>query len=165
MTRLCALRCWRNTTINRSLNDQELKDPSKEQPPVPRNVYETLFLLDSNHYSRDPGGIAATLNEMFETLGGNLLASRLWQEQKLAYPIDGHQKGTYWLTYVELDSSKLVELNRNCQLSEPIIRQMTLKVEPRLVEPMLAHARGEIVRTSQADQVEILADEFDDSAV
>lgn len=132
---------------------------------MPRHVYETLFLLDSNHYSRDPGGVSAGLNEMFESLGGTVLASRLWQEMKLAYPIGAHQKGTYWLTYVELDSAKLVEFNRNCQLSEPIIRQMTLKVEPRLVEPMLAHARGEIVRTSLADAVEILVDEFDDSAV
>jgi small subunit ribosomal protein S6 len=132
---------------------------------VPRNVYETLFLLDSNHYSRDPGGISTGLNEMFETLGGNVLASRLWQEQKLAYPIDGHQKGTYWLAYTELDSNKLVEFSRMCQLSEPIIRQLTLKVEPRLVEPMLAHARGEIVRASHVEEVESLVDEFDDSAV
>lgn len=132
---------------------------------MPRNVYETLFLLDSNHYSRDPGGISTGLNEMFESLGGNVLASRLWQEQKLAYAIDGHQKGTYWLAYTELDSNKLVEFNRMCQLSEPIIRQMTLKVEPRLVEPMLAHARGEIVRASQVEEVESLVDEFDDSAV
>ena len=132
---------------------------------MPRNVYETLFLLDSNHYSRDPGGVSAGLNAMFESLGGNVLASRLWQEMKLAYPIETHQKGTYWLTYVEIESSKLVEFYRNCALSEPIIRQMTLKVEPRLVEPMLAHARGEIVRTSQADQIEVLVDEFDDSAV
>ncbi len=130
-----------------------------------RNVYETLFLLDSNHYSRDPGGVSAGLNAMFESLGGTVLASRLWQEQKLAYPIDGHQKGTYWLTYSELESTKIPELTRNCQLSEPIIRQLTLKVEPRLVEPMLAHARGEIVRPSSSIIDEVLIDEFDDSAV
>ncbi len=129
---------------------------------MPRNVYETLLLLDSNHYSRDPGGVSSALNETIESLGGTVLASRLWQEQKLAYAINGHQKGTYWLIYSELDSSKLTELNRLCQLSEPIIRQMSLKVEPRLVEPMLAHARGELVRPSQADQVEALVDEFDD---
>jgi len=110
---------------------------------VARNVYETLFILDSNHYSRDPGGVSAGVNEMFETLGGTVLASRLWQEQKLAYPINGHQKGTYWLTYAELESTKLPELNRACQLSEPVLRHLSLKVDPRLVEPMLAHARGE----------------------
>jgi small subunit ribosomal protein S6 len=110
---------------------------------VPRNVYETLFLLNSNHYSRDPGGVSSAVNTLFEDAGGTVLASRLWQEQKLAYPINGQQKGTYWLTYAELDSDKLTEFNRACQLSEPVLRHLTLKVEPRLVEPMLAHARGE----------------------
>jgi len=132
---------------------------------VPRITYETLFLLDSNHYSRDPGGVSTMISETFEGLGGEVLASRLWQEQKLAYPINGHQKGTYWLAYTNLDSSKLVEFSRICQLNETIIRQLTLKVEPRLVEPMLAHARGELVRVSQGEQVETLVDEFDDSTV
>lgn len=110
-----------------------------------RNVYETLFILDSNHYSRDPGSVSAAVNALLENIGGTVLASRLWQEQKLAYPIDGHQKGTYWLTYAEVESTRLPELNRACQLSEPVLRHMTLKVDPRLVEPMLAHARGETV--------------------
>jgi len=34
-----------------------------------------------------------------KSVGGELLASRLWNEQKLAYPINGHRKGAYWLTY------------------------------------------------------------------
>ncbi len=132
---------------------------------MPRNVYETLFLLDSNHYSRDPGGVSSALNETIESLGGTVLASRLWQEQKLAYVIDGHQKATYWLTYSELDSRKLPDLNRQYQLNESVIRQLTLKVEPRLVEPMLAHARGEVLIRSRADDVPVIEDEFEDAAV
>lgn len=108
-----------------------------------QNVYETLFILDSNRYARDPGGVSGSITEMVEGSGGKVLASRLWNEQKLAYPIEGHQKGTYWLTYFEMDSGRVDELNRKCQLSEAVVRQMTLKIDPRLVEPMVAHARGE----------------------
>ena len=125
-----------------------------------RNVYETLFILDSNHYSRDPGGVSAGVNALFENIGGKVLASRLWQEQKLAYPVDGHQKGTYWLTYAEVESTRLPELNRGCQLSEPVIRHLTLKVDPRLVEPMLAHARGEAA-LPRPDASAIVVDEGD----
>ncbi len=32
--------------------------------------------------------------------------------QKLAYPIGHHRKGTYWLMYFRLDSSKLTEINK-----------------------------------------------------
>lgn len=107
------------------------------------NVYETLFILDSNRYARDPGGLSGSIDEIIQGLGGNVLASRLWIEQRLAYPIEGHQKGAYWLAYFELDTQRLGEFNRACQLNEGIVRHMTLKIDPRLVEPMLAHARGE----------------------
>ncbi|MEX0824851.1 MAG: 30S ribosomal protein S6 [Pirellulaceae bacterium] len=107
------------------------------------NVYESLFILDSNRYARDPGGLSTSLTDIIEGLGGTVLASRLWMEQKLAYPIDGHQKGTYWLVYHRTEGPALTGFDRACRLNEGIVRQMTLKIDPRLVEPMVAHARGE----------------------
>ncbi len=106
------------------------------------NVYETLFILDSNKYARDPGGVAGTIPAIVEKLGGEILANRLWNEQKLAYSINGHRKGTYWLTYFRLDSQKLVEFDRQCHLNENILRNLTLVVEPRLVGVLVAHATG-----------------------
>ena len=117
-----------------------------------RNVYECLFILDSNRYARDPGGVSGAIPEMIEALDGKVLANRLWNEQRLAYPIDGHQKGTYWLTYFEIDSLRLTELDRACHLNDAIIRQMVLKIDPRLVEPMVAHARGEAVQAEEAGE-------------
>lgn len=107
-----------------------------------RNVYECLFILDSNRYARDPGGVSGTISEMIEGLEGKILANRLWNEQRLAYPINGHIKGTYWLTYFELESTRLPELDRACHLNEAVVRQLVLKIDPRLVEPMVAHALG-----------------------
>ncbi|QDV11617.1 30S ribosomal protein S6 [Rosistilla oblonga] len=111
------------------------------------STYETLFILDSNHYARDPNGVGKSVAAMIEEVGGKVLVSRLWAEQKLAYPIDGHFKGTYWLAYFEMEGTKLTELNRACQLSESIVRHMSLKLDKRLVEPMVAHARGESIST------------------
>lgn len=105
-------------------------------------VYETLFILDSNRYARDPGAVSGTIPAMIEKLGGEVLANRLWIEQKLAYPIQGHRKGTYWLTYFRLDSNRLTEFNRQCQLNENILRNLTLTVEPRLVDVLVSHASG-----------------------
>ena len=107
------------------------------------STYETLFILDSNHYARDPGGVSKQIEEIITEAGGKVLVNRLWMEQKLAYPIDGHQKGTYWLTYFEMGGDGLVKIARAFKLSEPIIRELTLKLEPRLVEPILANARGQ----------------------
>jgi small subunit ribosomal protein S6 len=110
------------------------------------NVYECLFILDSNRYARDPGGVSGSIPAMVEKVSGQVLASRLWNEQKLAYPINGQRKGTYWLTYLRLDSGKLAEFNRACQLNEHILRNLTLKVDPRLVDALVSHAQGKSVR-------------------
>jgi small subunit ribosomal protein S6 len=106
------------------------------------NVYEAMFILDSNKYARDAGGITGQLTKMFTDLGGEILVSRLWNEQKLAYPIKGQRKGTYWLIYCRLDSGKLAEVDRRCRLNENILRNLVVKVEPRLVDVLVEHARA-----------------------
>lgn len=106
------------------------------------NVYENLVILDSNKYAQDPGGLAALVPGLVAKCGGEVLVSRLWMEQKLAYPIDGHKKGTYWLTYFRIDSGKLAEFNRELRINEMVMRTMTLKVDPRLVDAQVEHAKG-----------------------
>lgn len=108
-----------------------------------KKTYETLFILDSNHYARDPGGVAKQIEEVITEAGGNVLVSRLWMEQKLAYPIENHQKGTYWLTYFEGEGTILPAVERGFQLAEPVVRELTIRLDPRLVDPILANARGE----------------------
>jgi small subunit ribosomal protein S6 len=104
------------------------------------NVYEGMFILDSNRYSRDAASVSGQIPDMIQKLGGQMLASRLWEERRLAYPIDGHRKGTYWLTYFNLESSQLVALTRQCQLSESIVRTLFLKVDPRIADALVSHA-------------------------
>ncbi|MCA9123286.1 MAG: 30S ribosomal protein S6 [Planctomycetaceae bacterium] len=124
-----------------------------------QNFYECLYILDSNRYARDPNGISASIPEMIEGLEGEVLASRLWNEQRLAYPINGQRKGTYWLTYFRLDSTRLSEFNRACQLNENILRNLTLKVDPRLIDALVAHALGKTVAPTSA-----LEDDLDDDS-
>ena len=107
-----------------------------------QNVYENLVILDSNKYAQNPAEMGAHIPNLVSKFGGEVLVSRLWNEQKLAYPIDGHKKGTYWLTYFRLDSQKVVEFNREIRINETIVRDMTLKVDPRLVDALVEHAKG-----------------------
>ena len=107
------------------------------------NVYECLFILDPNRYARDPHGVSATIPDMIKKVSGEILANRLWNEQKLAYPINGHRKGTYWLTYFRVDSTRLVTFNRSCKLNDYVMRHMVTKIDPRLVDILVAHALGE----------------------
>jgi small subunit ribosomal protein S6 len=99
-----------------------------------------MFILDSNRYARDAAGTVAQIPSTVEQLGGKMLASRLWEERRLAYPIKGHRKGTYWLTYFRLDGDQLTSLSRQFQLNEAIIRNLVLKIEPRIADAMVQHA-------------------------
>lgn len=105
-----------------------------------KHVYEGMFILDSNRYARDAAGTVAQIPSTVEQLGGKILASRLWEERRLAYPIKGHRKGTYWLTYFNLDGDQLTTLNRQFQLNEGILRNLVLKIDPRIADAMVQHA-------------------------
>ena len=103
-----------------------------------------MFIFNANAYARNPTGASNAVEEMVKSVGGEMLASRLWNEQKLAYPINGHRKGAYWLTYFRLETSKMVKFNRSCQLNDMILRHLAIKLDPRLVAPMVAVAKGEV---------------------
>jgi small subunit ribosomal protein S6 len=107
-----------------------------------QHVYECLFIFDSNSYARDPGGVSGRVPLMVKECNGETLVSRLWSEQKLAYPINGQRKGTYWLSYFRMDSEKVADFNRACQLNDSILRNLTLKVDPRLADALISHATG-----------------------
>lgn len=104
------------------------------------HVYEGMFILDSNRYARDAAGTVSQIPTAIEQFGGTMLASRLWEERRLAYPIKGHRKGTYWLTYFRLDGQQVDELTRRFQLNEGILRSLLLKIDPRISEAMVQHA-------------------------
>jgi len=123
------------------------------------HVYEGMFILDSNKYSRDPSGVSNQIVEAIEKFGGSILANRLWEDRRLAYPIGQHRKGTYWLTYFKLDSMKLAEVNRDFKLNDNIVRSLVLKVDPRLVDVLVQHALAGPAALRRAEPVVIAVDD------
>ncbi len=106
------------------------------------NVYEGMYILDSNRYGRDSETVSGQIPEMIEGAGGQMLASRLWEERRLAYPIKGHRRGTYWLTYFRISGEKLPDIERKCRLSDTILRSLFVKVDSRIVDALVDHSLG-----------------------
>ncbi len=115
-------------------------------------VYEGFYLFDSNRYARDPNSVSSAIQDAITALGGEILVSRLWAEQKLAYQINGHQKGTYWLIYFKLPTLKLTELNRDCQLNESLMRWLFTRCDDRLVDALVSHAQGIVPHRDTEDK-------------
>ena len=53
-----------------------------------------------------------------------------------------------------MEGPGLAKIARAFKLNESIVRQQTIKLEPRLVEPILANARGEAIVKQTTDEPE-----------
>jgi small subunit ribosomal protein S6 len=84
----------------------------------------------------------AEVEKAIKNAGGEVVVSRLWEERRLAYPIAGQRKGTYWLFYFRGPSSILAPLNREWEIQDGILRHLVLKVHPHLVDVVLEHAKA-----------------------
>jgi small subunit ribosomal protein S6 len=107
------------------------------------NVYECMFLLDTNKVAGDVSAAAKQLQELLERIQAEMLASRPWDDRKLAYSVRGHKKGLYYLTFFRTEGKNLAKIERDIALNELVLRSLILHVDPKHVEPMLAMARDE----------------------
>jgi len=110
---------------------------------MPANVYECMFLLDTSKVAGDVANADKQLRTIFERNNAEVLISRPWDERRLTYPIRNQKKGLYYLTYFSAEGKCLTGIESDCRLSEIILRQMILKIDPKMVEQMLAIAKGE----------------------
>jgi small subunit ribosomal protein S6 len=113
-------------------------------------VYEGLFILDSNRFARDHEAVSREAEGLVESIGGEILVSRLWEERRLAYAIKGQRKGAYWLMYFRAPTLRITELNRQLEINEVVLRHLFVRLPQALVEPILAHAKGENIQPQQA---------------
>ena len=119
------------------------------------NTYECMFLLDPTRVAGDVQGAAKQIQTILEKHHAEVLASRQWDERRLCYSVKGHKKGLYYLTYFRTEGNNLVEIERDCALNETILRSLVLKIDPKLVDTMLAMARDEHALAIQAVPDEI----------
>jgi small subunit ribosomal protein S6 len=110
---------------------------------MPVNVYECMFLLDTNKVAGDVAAVSKQLHAILERNQAEVLASRPWDERRLAYPINGHKKGLYYLTYFRTEGKNVATIEHDCALNETILRALILKVDPKHVDIMLQLARDE----------------------
>ncbi len=114
------------------------------------NVYECMLLFDSSKYASDPSGIVGQVHATMEKNHAEILASRPWDERRLAYPVHGHKKGTYFLVYFRGDGKNLTSIDKDFALNESLLRYLFLKVDKKMEETMLALARDEHALAVQA---------------
>ena len=107
---------------------------------MPTSTYEGMFLLDSAKVAVSWDDSVKQVHDILTKHQSEIVASRQWDERRLAYPVEGHKKGTYLLTYFKCDGANIKEIVADCHLSDVIIRELILKVHPKLVDHLVTQA-------------------------
>jgi len=107
---------------------------------LPANIYEAMFLLDSTKAATSWEESERHVHGILSKHESEIVASRHWDETRLAYPVEGQKKGTYLLTYFKAEGSKLKDIQADCLLSDVILRELILKVPPKLVDHLISTA-------------------------
>jgi small subunit ribosomal protein S6 len=123
------------------------------------NTYEAMFLLDSTKVAVSWDESVKHVHDILTKHESEIVASRQWDERRLSYPVNGHKKGTYLLTYFKTDGSKLKDIVADCRLSEYVLRELILKVHPKLVDHLVNQA---MTSTPNAEEETRREDDMDD---
>jgi small subunit ribosomal protein S6 len=102
-----------------------------------------MFLLDTSKVAGDVAAADRTIRGILEKNHAEVLVARTWDERRLAYPIGTQKKGLYFLTYFSSEGKNLTGIERDCKLTEVIMRQLVIRIDPKLVDMMLEVAKGE----------------------
>jgi small subunit ribosomal protein S6 len=123
---------------------------------LPVSTYEGMFLLDSAKVAVSWDEAVKQVHDILTKHQSEIVASRQWDERRLAYPVDGHKKGTYLLTYFKSEGSSLKEIVADCHLNDVILRELILKVHPKLIDHLVTQA---MTSTPNSDSEEAAREE------
>jgi len=91
--------------------------------------YEAMFLVDTSRANREWDEVVKHIHGLIKRNGGEISKSEKWAERRLAYPILGRKRATYILVHFEGDGSGIASLQRDCQLSEVVLRVLIVRDE------------------------------------
>jgi ribosomal protein S6 len=112
------------------------------------NTYEALFLFPQSA-SAD---LQSALDHIVEIMNRNkadIIALKKWDERRLAYDI----KGVYFLAYFKSDARNLDGIDRDCRLSERLLRSLVTRADHIPAEEIAAHEG----RQQLADEINLRA--------
>ena len=92
------------------------------------NTYEGMFLFPQVA-SSDLKAAQEHVEYLIGRGEGEIISLAKWDERRLAYEIKGNRRGLYFLTYFKATGEGAIEIERQVNLSEHLLRAMILKAD------------------------------------
>lgn len=99
--------------------------------------YEAMFLI-SQSVAADFSGAIKHIEEILARGHATIMAMKKWDERRLAYEIKGQKRGVYILVYFKAPGPDIAHIERDCNLSEKILRAQILRCDHMTDEEITA---------------------------
>ena len=125
------------------------------------NTYEGMFLFPQIA-SSDLKAAQEHVEYLISRGEGEIISLAKWDERRLAYEIKGNRRGLYFLTYFKATGEGAIEIERQVNLSEQLLRAMILKADLVPADVIAAadareQLAQEIVERAAAEETEAVA--------
>jgi small subunit ribosomal protein S6 len=99
-------------------------------PSLMRN-YEVMVILDPNLEERTIAPSLDTFLTVVTKDGGTIGKVDIWGKRRLAYEIDKHGEGIYAVIELAAEPKSVLELDRQLNLNESVLRTKVLRPDAR----------------------------------
>ncbi len=93
------------------------------------SLYEGMYIISARLSDEARTKALAKVTDGITSHGGNLEKIHEMGRRRLAYEVDGHREGYYFVIYFKVDPSAVKEMWQEYHLSEDLIRFITLTVD------------------------------------
>ncbi len=117
-------------------------------------LYEHVFLARQDLAQAQVDTLAETATKIIEGNGGKVVKTETWGLRSLAYRIAKNRKAHYVMLEFEAPTNVVLELERQTQINEDVIRYMTLRVDGHEAGPSAMMRRNESRERERAERGE-----------
>jgi small subunit ribosomal protein S6 len=92
--------------------------------------YEIIFILDPALADDGVDAAVTTARGVFAKAGGEVVEVQKWGKKRLAYDIKKRREGHYVYLRLQAPAKAIAELERHLKIAEPVLKYITVLVEP-----------------------------------
>jgi len=122
------------------------------------HLYEIMILIGQGTAAR-LSEVLEHINTLFERSNLEVVSMQKWDERRLAYEINKQKRGVYLLAYVNGEPGSIAGFERDCNLSEEILRALILRADHLTEEEAKAFDRRDDLQVEAKMRAETAREE------
>ncbi|MBC8412826.1 MAG: 30S ribosomal protein S6 [Nitrospira sp.] len=118
------------------------------------NYYEMIVIIDSRLDDSAAQETVTKMGEVITQLGGEIFKTENWGHRKLAYELNKHQKGNYFLLQFKTPPETIAKLERFTKITDAVIKMMVVRlVKKQQIDAILPKAPEAVAEPTPTDEV------------